>query len=136
MSTRLWAVVALITVPVGTQAEEPRKDKGETVETRVAAPQSREVIERLKTMRAQLLLDQEYNRLLEARVKRMELEEKLGVEGAELKGGKRRADDLPRPPPRSISAPPAALDVSGPRDLVVKSVTVAPFRKLAIIPDL
>lgn len=98
-----------------------------TQETTVAPLQSREVIERLKTMRAQLLLEQEYNRLLEARVKRLELEEKLGLDAAKVTSRK----DLPKAPPRVTSSPPAQLD--GARDLVVKSVTVQPFKEAFVV---
>lgn len=96
--------------------------------TQVAPLQSREVIERLKTMRAQLLLEQEYNRLLEARVKRAELEEKLGMEASAKK-----KDDLPKAPPKMVHAPPAQLDQAGAKDLVVKSVTVAPFKEAFVV---
>ncbi|MCA2978171.1 MAG: hypothetical protein INH41_12090 [Myxococcaceae bacterium] len=92
----------------------------------VVPMQSREVVERLKTMRAQLLLDQEYNRLLEARLKRYELEEKLGIDSAQAK-----RKDVPSPPPRLAAAPPR-LD-SGEKDLVVKSVTVAPFKEAFVV---
>lgn len=104
-------------------AEEPA-----TVETALAPLQSREVIERLKTMRAQLLLEQEYNRLLEARVKRLELEERLGVSADKATSRK----DLPKPPPRVTTNPPAQLD-NGVKDLVVKSVTVQPFKEAFVI---
>jgi hypothetical protein len=99
-----------------------------TAETALAPLQSREVIERLKTMRAQLLLEQEYNRLLEARVKRLELEERLGVSADKATSRK----DLPKPPPRVTTTPPAQLD-NGVKDLVVKSVTVQPFKEAFVI---
>lgn len=138
MRANLLAVLSVVIAPGLALAQEPEKtEKTEkaaaaNAETRVAALQSREVIERLKTMRAQLLLDQEYNRLLEARLKRMELEDKLGIESTDAKG-KRRLDDLPRPPPRTVLAAPPALDSSGPKDLVVKSVTVAPFKEAFVV---
>jgi hypothetical protein len=119
---RIGATVAAV-VALGAWAEEPAQ-----VETALAPLQSREVIERLKTMRAQLLLEQEYNRLLEARVKRLELEEKLGIEAA--RGTSRK--DLPKPPPRVTSGPPGQLE-NGVKDLVVKSVTVQPFKEAFVI---
>ncbi len=138
MRATVLAVVTLVFAPGLGRAQEPAakeetpKEEAARAETRVAALQSREVIERLKTMRAQLLLDQEYNRLLEARLKRLELEEKLGIDQTDGKG-KRRLDDLPKPPPRTVLSAPPALDGSGSKDLVVKSVTVAPFKEAFVV---
>ncbi|MHB8872384.1 MAG: hypothetical protein ACYC8T_01735 [Myxococcaceae bacterium] len=97
-------------------------------ETQLAPLQAREVIERLKTMRAQILLDEEYNRLLEARVKRQELEEKLS--GATPAAAKKKTD-APRvgiPPPPSLERGAAAAG-----QLTVKSVTVAPFKEAFVV---
>lgn len=114
-------------------------------ETRsVALLQAREVIERLKTMRAQLLLEQEYNRLLEVRVERMELEAKLG--GTVGKDGKAKAGAADTanagrapdgiganqpPPTRAHIAPPPKLENAA-DVLVVKAVTVAPFKEAIV----
>lgn len=104
-------------------------------ETRsVSLLQAREVIERLKTMRAQLLLEQEYNRLLEVRVERMDLEAKLG--------GSKAASQAPSPAKtpsttgevpevRARIAPPPKLENLG-EQLVVKAVTVAPFKEAIV----
>jgi hypothetical protein len=118
-------VVFAVTVLVALSAS---AQEAPTAETALAPLQSREVIERLKSMRAQLLLEQEYNRLLEARVKRLELEEKLGIEAS--KGTSKK--DLPKPPPRIASAPPSSVG-NGVKELIVKSVTVQPFKEAFVI---
>jgi hypothetical protein len=134
----LWVVLVLSCVAQAQQppaADAPAAPAARPSETGVPVGaasnpvvpmQSREVVERLKTMRAQLLLDQEYNRLLEARLKRFELEEKLGVDSAQAK-----RKDVPAAPPRLATAP-SRLD-TGDKDLVVKSVTVAPFKVAFVV---
>lgn len=116
------------------KADGPAKKKGEAdvevSETKVTAVQAREVIERLKTLRAQILLDEEYNRLLEIRVKRLELEEKLGL-GAGPATAKKKGEGASRL--SGIPAPPAQLDVTADRNLVVKSVTVQPFKEAFVV---
>ena len=115
------------------KADEPAKKKEaevEATETKVAPLQAREVIEKLKTLRAQILLDEEYNRLLEIRVKRMELEAQLGLGVAPAKdkkagGGGARASSIP--------APPSQLDTGAGSGLVVKSVTVQPFKEAFVV---
>ena len=106
-------------------------------ETRqVSLLQAREVIERLKTMRAQLLLEQEYNRLLAVRLERAELETKLG-------GSKTSAAQAPasaktpstagaaQPEVRANIPPPPRLE-NATEQLVVKAVTVAPFKEAIV----
>ena len=122
------------------EAQEPAKkeeaataDKGET---RIAPLQAREVIERLKTMRAQLLLEQEYNRLLEARLARQELEIKLS--GGKAKSEKEKGEKPDRERPerqrgfeaRPLTPPPNLESAS--EQLVVKAVTVAPFKEAIV----
>ena len=108
-------------------------DKGET---RIAPLQAREVIERLKTMRAQLLLEQEYNRLLEARLARQELELKLsgGKAKAEKEKGEKpekgERQERPRFEARPLTPPPNLEAAS--EQLVVKAVTVAPFKEAIV----
>lgn len=106
-------------------------DPRQTSETKLAPLQAREVIERLKTLRAQILLDEEYNRLLEIRVKRMELEEKLGLGPAPAATKKKEG----AAPSRfaGVPAPPSQLDVTADQQLVVKSVTVAPFKEAFVV---
>jgi hypothetical protein len=92
--------------------------------TTIAPLQAREVIERLKTMRAQLLLEQEYNRILEARLERQELETKLGI--------KESKDDKPKVElPRTAVRPPPKLETSA-EQISVKAVTVAPFKEAIV----
>jgi hypothetical protein len=117
----------LVFVTLALSAASSWGEEPQPAETALTPLESREVIERLKSMRAQLLLEQEYNRLMEARVKRLELEEKLGVEAS--KGTSRK--DLPKPPPRVAASPTSGG--SGIRDLVVKSVTVQPFKEAFVI---
>ena len=125
----LWTTLCGL-MPMGALAQgDPKPD----TTTTVVPLQSQEVIERLKTMRAQLLLDQEYNRLLEARVKRLEFEEKLGLDTATGPAGSKRREDVARPPPRLTHGAPKQLDDTGAKDLVVKSVTVAPFKEAFVI---
>lgn len=94
----------------------------------LAPLQAREVIERLKTMRAQLLLEQEYNRLLEARLERQELEEKINgapAAKADKQESQRPAARLPGiPPPPKLEQPDEQLSV--------KAVTVAPFKEAIV----
>jgi LysM repeat protein len=128
-------------------AKQPEAKGGEqqpetkAAETRsVALLQAREVIERLKTMRAQLLLEQEYNRLLEVRVERMELEAKLG--GSIGRDGKATPSAAAAKAPDGIGAnqpPPARAHIAPPPKLenaadalVVKAVTVAPFKEAIV----
>jgi LysM repeat protein len=100
----------------------------------VAALQTREVIERLKMMRAQLLLEQEYNRVLEAMLERAELEAKL----AAVKGGAAVKDARASAPPplgldtrvRGVAPPPR---LGGADQLIVKAVTVAPFKEAIVV---
>lgn len=107
--------------------EEAPAKAGAQAETRSIAPlQAREVIERLKTMRAQLLLEQEYNRLLEARLERQEIEAKLA--GTKAKEGK--SDDRARPDSRPLPPPPKLESAT--EQLVVKAVTVAPFKEAIV----
>lgn len=127
MKTFVW-VAALGLLPVGALAG----DKGET--TQVIPLQTREVIERLKMMRAQLLLEQEYNRLLEAQVERAELEAKLtSMKGsgavAEVKAAAPSA--LPVDPPPRRASPPPRLGGSA-EQLVVKALTTAPFKEAIV----
>jgi len=116
--------------PAAAEGEEPKRAQPETKggpETRqVSLLQAREVIERLKTMRAQLLLEQEYNKLLEVRVERMELEAKLGGSG--------KASQAPSSARTSATGhitPPPRLENVG-EQLVVKAVTVAPFKEAIV----
>lgn len=104
-----------------TRPEKGKKESDETAELKVERLQAREVIERLKTMRAQILLDEEYNRLLEVRLKRMELERALASGGAAKKG---------ESPGRSLPPPPT---LEGDRQLAVKSVTVSPFKEAFVV---
>ena len=113
-------------------AEDAAKKKDadvEVTETKLAPLQAREVIEKLKTLRAQILLDEEYNRLLEIRVKRMELEAQLGLgaapAGAKKKEGAGRVSGVP--------PPPSQLDLTADKQLVVKSVTVQPFKEAFVV---
>ncbi|MGC4120219.1 MAG: hypothetical protein QM765_37685 [Myxococcales bacterium] len=146
----LSAIALCLAAPAARAQDEGQKqEKGadqqaeaKQAETRnVALLQAREVIERLKTMRAQLLLEQEYNRLLEVRVERMELEAKLG--GSIGKDGKAKGDGpasakapdgigANEPPPvRARIAPPPKLENAADA-LVVKAVTVAPFKEAIV----
>ncbi|MGI5861206.1 MAG: hypothetical protein ACOX6T_04005 [Myxococcales bacterium] len=122
------AIVALTTLlPAAAPAAED--DSGEVARggSQTVAPlQAREVIERLKTMRAQLLLEQEYNRILEARLERQELEAKLGVQTKDGKDNKPKVE-LPRMPLRR----PPQLDTSA-EQITVKAVTVAPFKEAIV----
>lgn len=102
----------------------------EVTETKLAPLQAREVIEKLKTLRAQILLDEEYNRLLEIRVKRMELEAQLGL-GAAPAGAKKKEGSGARA--SGIPAAPSQLDLSADKQLVVKSVTVQPFKEAFVV---
>ncbi len=121
-----WAEAEAAAQPEPAKAA-PKTDEAAAGETRVVPLQAREVIERLKTMRAQILLDEEYNRLLEARVKRLELEGKLG--GAAPVVSVRKKGDLIK-----VALPPApSLDAAAERQLVVKSVTVAPFKEAFVV---
>ena len=130
MRGKLLALTTVLgLIPAGALADEG-KNEGGSATTAVAPLQSREIIERLKTMRAQLLLDQEYNRLLEARLKRLELEDKLGLDTPVTK---KRSDDVPRPPPRVVTSAPPQVDGSGIKDLVVKSVTTSPFKEAFVV---
>ena len=152
-TTNLFAALTALALFAGAPAhaqddgkKEPEAKGGEpqaetkAAETRsVALLQAREVIERLKTMRAQLLLEQEYNRLLEVRVERMELEAKLG--GSVGKDGKAKPDAASKapegiganepPPARARIAPPPKLENAADA-LVVKAVTVAPFKEAIV----
>lgn len=121
-------VAALGLVPLEALAGE----KGET--TQVIPLQTREVIERLKMMRAQLLLEQEYNRLLEAQVERAELESKLGSykgAGAVAEARGSQPPDLPVSAPSRRVAPPPRLG-SAADQLVVKALTTAPFKEAIV----
>ena len=142
MKRAAFAVSALALVAPGrARAQEPepgqkadekkgddKKAEVEASETRLAPLQAREVIERLKTLRAQILLDEEYNRLLEIRVKRMELEEKLTGGTAQPQSKKKGESRVPGVPP-----PPSQLDLAADKSLVVKSVTVAPFKEAFVV---
>lgn len=113
------------------EEEAPAKEGAAQAETRSIAPlQAREVIERLKTMRAQLLLEQEYNRLLEARLERQELEAKLA--GTKTKDGKDVKPEADRVRPDSRPLPPPPKLESATEQLVVKAVTVAPFKEAIV----
>lgn len=121
-----WFLVFVSLFVIGVHAEESEKPQEE--ETALTPLQSRDVVEQLKTMRAQLLLEQEYNRLLELRVKRLELEMQLGLEPSKSNARK----DLPKAPaafPRSPRSPSS----SSARVLIVKSVTVQPFKEAYVI---
>ena len=95
--------------------------------TSIAPLQAREVIERLKTMRAQLLLEQEYNRILEARLERQELENKLGIKDSKDSKEDKAKVELPRTAVR----PPPKLETSA-EQISVKAVTVAPFKEAIV----
>ena len=132
--------------PALAQGENPPDDKkqpataeAKPAETRqVSTLQAREVIERLKTMRAQLLLEQEYNRLLEVRVERMELEAKLGgskaKDAAAPPAAAKATSGAPAgiPEMRAAIQPPPQLENAADQ-LVVKAVTVAPFKEAIVM---
>jgi hypothetical protein len=122
-------VAALGLVPFGAVAAE----KVET--TQVIPLQTREVVERLKMMRAQLLLEQEYNRLLEAQVERAELETKLSAmkgSGAVAEAKAAAPSSLPvDAPPRRVSPPPRLAGNAS--ELVVKALTTAPFKEAIVM---
>ena len=123
-------VAALGLLPVGAVAAE----KVET--TQVIPLQTREVVERLKTMRAQLLLEQEYNRWLEAKVEQAELESKLSaMKGsgavAEMKAAAPTSGPVDAPP-RRMAAPPR-VSSSASEQLVVKALTTAPFKEAIVM---
>lgn len=128
MKTFVW-VAALGLVPLAAGAA------GEKSETSQVIPlQTREVIERLKMMRAQLLLEQEYNRLLEAQVDRAELEAKLSAlkgSGAVAEARAGQPASLPvDPPPRRVAPPPRLGSAAD--QLVVKALTTAPFKEAIV----
>ncbi len=131
MWIRTFCLAAMGTLPVLAPAQDPAETappaaKEAKEEARsVSPPQAREVIERLKTMRAQLLLEQEYNRLLEARVAREELEAKLvgGKAPAAKAGVKSKVGGI---------APPPKLEAASDQ-LVVKMVTTAPFKEAIVV---
>ena len=128
MRSLLFTIVALLGLwPAAAAAQEGRKQavEAESQRSEIAPLQAREVIERLKTMRAQLLLEQEYNRLLEARLERQELEEKLN--GAQAKDDK---SDKPRVR-APVMPPPPRLEAAT-EQLAVKAVTVAPFKEAIV----
>ncbi|MBM4378661.1 MAG: hypothetical protein FJ086_05070, partial [Deltaproteobacteria bacterium] len=129
MKTFVW-VAALGLFPLAASAA---GEKGET--SQVIPLQTREVIERLKMMRAQLLLDQEYNRLLEAQVERAELESKLaGLKGngavAEMRGSQTASDTPVAAPARRVAPPPRLGSAAD--QLVVKALTTAPFKEAIV----
>lgn len=139
-----FAAALFVSVPAlsaeADEGDQPKKDEAAAAaasnETRQLAPlQAREVIERLKTMRAQLLLEQEYNRLLEARLARQDLENKLASGGG--KEGKKdkdkpaeKAPEKPAFASRPLTPPPNLENAS--EQLVVKAVTVAPFKEAIV----
>ena len=136
MRTQLSAVVfvGLLGSSLGlAQEAEPlgKKPTEAPSESQVVPLQAREVIERLRTMRAQLLLDEEYNRLLEARVKRQELEDKLL--GAPAKDGSKPKKEKADPSRGITMAPPPSLEAAAERHLTVKSVTVSPFKEAFVV---
>lgn len=119
------------TAPGGDEADPASGDDRELV----VPLQARDVIERLKAMRAQLLLDEEYNRLLEARVKRQELEVQLGLaqEQSKKRDGASAPSAASTPPlRRTVVAVPAPAAVKE-SELTVKSVTVAPFKEAFVV---
>lgn len=122
-------VAALGLMPLGALAGE----KSET--TQVIPLQTREVIERLKMMRAQLLLEQEYNRLLEAQLERAELEGKLSSlkgSGAVAEARTAAPAAMPVDPPPRRMAPPPRLGGNASEQLVVKALTTAPFKEAIV----
>lgn len=136
MRIRPWGVTLLVTCASVAWAEESEPPKEEA--RQVTPLQSREVIERLKTIRAQLLLEQEYNRLLEARLQRQELEAKLAHGGS---GSPRSAStasaaaagapaNVPKPGP--LVGPPPKLEAPT-TNLIVKMVTTAPFKEAIVV---
>jgi hypothetical protein len=88
---------------------------------------ARDVIERLKTIRSQILLEEEMSRLLKARLTRMQLERQVEEAGgpvpSPVKGKKGRSAAAP------LALPP---EPDATQDLIVKAVTVRPFKEAIV----
>lgn len=83
---------------------------------------ARDVIERLKTVRSEIVLEQEYVNLLEARLERLELEAKIAAVEAGMRGAGK-----PTAPPRLTQI---RRDVES--DLIVKALTLRPFKEAIV----
>lgn len=91
----------------------------------VAPLAARDVIERLKTVRSEIVVEEETIRLLKLKLERMELEQELEAAEKEKKGGNVRPASFTR-----RSAPVSRPDPEA--DLVVKFLTLRPFKEAIV----
>jgi hypothetical protein len=120
-----------------TPAAETTKKKEAVAESgassSVAPLATRDIIERLKTLRSEILLEEEMSRLLKARLTRMQLERQvadLGPAPAPVASAPAPVSHRGRSPASAPAAAPAGPDATA--DLIVKAVTVQPFKEAIV----
>jgi hypothetical protein len=92
---------------------------------------AKEVIERLKTLRSEIVVEEENIRLLKVRLERIELEGMVAAAisrrlGEPKEGPKQPMARLPAPPPKPAEPPPD-------NNIVVKSITTSPFKEAIVV---